>query len=233
MDYYYNPNIRFDQDYEIIGTNNYLKDYKKINDCKLDDEKKKMELLLRDNNIRSGVIKTHNKDGKVKVPSCLCGEQWRYEFDRPLYYDGVGYNWIDSLKDTVEKKITDYDLDNAGTKYKYNTPDTKEGYYYRQIFEELFPNRQKVVSPWLPQTQWDNVRKDPSGRAQNAHSKQNNNNNSSSNNNNNSNIEQNTKINVLKDPNLKSIKIKKIDNDLKKNNDDLSTHERCLGFLVV
>tara|TARA_A100001015_G_C14674917_1_gene588382 strand:- start:89 stop:730 length:642 start_codon:yes stop_codon:yes gene_type:complete len=163
---------------------------------------------------------------------------WR---QKEQFSDGVGYNWIDSLKDTVEKKITDYDLDNAGTKYKYNTPDTKEGYYYRQIFEELFPNRQKVVSPWLPQTQWDNVRKDPSGRAQNAHSKQNNNNNSSSNNNNNSNIEQNTKINVLKDPNLKSIKIKKIDNDLKKNNDedlpnkndDLSTHERCLGFLVV
>ena len=88
MDYYYNPNIKFDQDYEIIGTNNYLKDYKKINDCKLDDEKKKYDMLLRDNNIRSGVIKTHNKDGNEKVPSCLCGEQWRYEFDRPLYYKG-------------------------------------------------------------------------------------------------------------------------------------------------
>ena len=40
---------------------------------------------------------------------------------------------------------------------------------YRQIFEELFPNRENNVKMWVPKTEWEGVNADPSGRAQEVH----------------------------------------------------------------
>ena len=53
--------------------------------------------------------------------------------------------------------------------YPVNTPTTKEGLYYRQIYEELFPDCESVSKYWIPNTSWDGVSADPSGRAQNVH----------------------------------------------------------------
>ena len=46
-----------------------------------------------------------------------------------------------------------------------DTPDTKEAYYYRRIFEQIFPDKstRTTVSHWVPT--WG-ASKDPSGRAQ-------------------------------------------------------------------
>jgi asparagine synthase (glutamine-hydrolysing) len=52
---------------------------------------------------------------------------------------GVGYGWVDSLKDIAEKEVTDQMFAAATNRFPYNTPYTKEGYRYRMIFEELFP----------------------------------------------------------------------------------------------
>lgn len=52
--------------------------------------------------------------------------------------DGVGYGWIDGLKDYAEKQVTDEELASAAAKFPYNTPDTKEAYLFRKIFESLF-----------------------------------------------------------------------------------------------
>lgn len=43
----------------------------------------------------------------------------------------------------------------AGKTFPYNTPTTKEGYYYRKIFHELFPseNAAKTVKKWVPKWQ--------------------------------------------------------------------------------
>jgi len=55
------------------------------------------------------------------------------------FSDGVGYGWIDALKAHAEARVSDRDMDNARFRFSHNTPDTKEGWLYRSIFEERFP----------------------------------------------------------------------------------------------
>jgi asparagine synthase (glutamine-hydrolysing) len=54
--------------------------------------------------------------------------------------DGVGYNWIDSLKALVATKVTDEQQLNAKFRFPINPPMSKEEYYYRSIFSEHFPS---------------------------------------------------------------------------------------------
>ncbi|PON57553.1 Asparagine synthase, glutamine-hydrolyzing [Parasponia andersonii] len=91
--------------------------------------------------------------------------------------DGVGYNWNDTLKAHGAKQVTDQMMENAAKVFPDNTPTTKEGYYYRTIFERLFPKSAARLSvPWEPTVacctakaiewnpEWKN-NLDPSGRA--------------------------------------------------------------------
>ena len=55
------------------------------------------------------------------------------------FSDGVGYSWIDSLKAHAAARVPDQDMENARYRFPYNTPDSKEAYLYRSIFEEHFP----------------------------------------------------------------------------------------------
>lgn len=55
------------------------------------------------------------------------------------FSDGVGYSWIDTLKELAESKVTDEQLKNASDLYEYCTPITKEGYMYREIFSKFYP----------------------------------------------------------------------------------------------
>ena len=61
---------------------------------------------------------------------------WR---QKEQFSDGVGYSWIDGLKAHVESLVTDQQLENAHIRFPVNTPDNKEGYYYRTVFEEKYP----------------------------------------------------------------------------------------------
>ncbi|WRX10924.1 Asparagine synthase - like 1 [Theobroma cacao] len=93
------------------------------------------------------------------------------------FSDGVGYSWIDGLKDHADKLVTDAMLMNASFIYPENTPTTKEGYYYRTIFEKFFPkNAARSTVPGGPSVacstakavEWDaawSKNPDPSGRA--------------------------------------------------------------------
>ena len=104
---------------------------------------------------------------------------WR---QKEQFSDGVGYSWIDSLKEHIELQVSDQQLANAAFKFPINTPDTKEAYFYREIFEEKFPLDSaaecvpggKSVACSTPQAlAWDesfSKMADPSGRAvQNVH----------------------------------------------------------------
>ena len=106
---------------------------------------------------------------------------WR---QKEQFSDGVGYYWIDSLKDLVSKEVTDDQMDNAPKKYPINPPQNKEEYYYRSIFEEHFPSDTAAKSvPSVPSVacsspealEWDETFKnqnDPSGRSiSNIHNK--------------------------------------------------------------
>ncbi|WP_016955292.1 asparagine synthase B [Catenovulum sp. SX2] len=99
---------------------------------------------------------------------------WR---QKEQFSDGVGYSWIDSLKAHAAEQVSDDQLANAEHKFTYNTPDTKEAYYYRSIFEEFFPHPScaecvpggKSVACSTPEAlAWDesfSKMADPSGRA--------------------------------------------------------------------
>lgn len=62
---------------------------------------------------------------------------WR---QKEQFSDGVGYSWIDSLKAHAEKEVSDQQMATASFRFPINTPDSKEAYYYRVIFEEHFPH---------------------------------------------------------------------------------------------
>jgi asparagine synthase (glutamine-hydrolysing) len=99
---------------------------------------------------------------------------WR---QKEQFSDGVGYNWIDSLKELVEEQVTDEMLANASYRFPFQTPSTKEEYFYRSIFEEHFPSQAAAATvPSVPSIacsspvalEWDESFKnqnEPSGRA--------------------------------------------------------------------
>lgn len=62
---------------------------------------------------------------------------WR---QKEQFSDGVGYSWIDSLKQLTSEKVSDEQMKNAKYRFPINTPMSKEEYYYRSIFAEHFPS---------------------------------------------------------------------------------------------
>lgn len=61
---------------------------------------------------------------------------WR---QKEQFSDGVGYSWINGLRDLVEKTISDEVFQHAGKRFPYHPPFTKEMYLFRNIFESFFP----------------------------------------------------------------------------------------------
>lgn len=99
---------------------------------------------------------------------------WR---QKEQFSDGVGYSWIDTLKEVVNEVVSDEMMEAAPFKFKINPPQNKEEYYYRSIFSEHFPSDTaancvpslKSVACSTPVAlEWDEAFKnmnDPSGRA--------------------------------------------------------------------
>ncbi|MBN6103151.1 asparagine synthase B [Xanthomonas sp. CFBP 8703] len=61
---------------------------------------------------------------------------WR---QKEQFSDGVGYGWIDGLKAHAEAQVSDRELAAADKRFPVNPPQTKEAYYYRTLFERVFP----------------------------------------------------------------------------------------------
>ena len=99
---------------------------------------------------------------------------WR---QKEQFSDGVGYDWIDNLKEMVDLEVSDEQLENAKYKFPIQTPSSKEEFYYRSIFADHFPCDTAALSvPSVPSVacsspialEWDESFKnmnDPSGRA--------------------------------------------------------------------
>ncbi len=99
---------------------------------------------------------------------------WR---QKEQFSDGVGYSWIDTLKELTSQQVTDEQMSHAAERFPINPPMTKEEYYYRTIFEEHFPSQtaaqtvpseKSVACSTAIALEWDEAFKnmnDPSGRA--------------------------------------------------------------------
>jgi asparagine synthase (glutamine-hydrolysing) len=99
---------------------------------------------------------------------------WR---QKEQFSDGVGYNWIDTLKELTGRMVTDEQMAKVEEKFPVNPPMNKEEYYYRTIFAEHFPSEQAAQCvPSVPSVacstpialEWDAAFKnmnDPSGRS--------------------------------------------------------------------
>ncbi len=99
---------------------------------------------------------------------------WR---QKEQFSDGVGYSWIDTLKAITSSAVSDEQMAHAAERFPIHTPQNKEEYYYRTIFEEHFPSESAARSvPSVPSVAcstaealaWDasfQGKNDPSGRA--------------------------------------------------------------------
>ncbi|HCM19718.1 MAG TPA: asparagine synthase B [Porphyromonadaceae bacterium] len=99
---------------------------------------------------------------------------WR---QKEQFSDGVGYNWIDTLKAVADKTVTDEQMANVRYRFPIHPPLNKEEYMYRSIYSELFPSDSAAKCvPSVPSVacstpvalKWDEAfRKnaDPSGRS--------------------------------------------------------------------
>lgn len=99
---------------------------------------------------------------------------WR---QKEQFSDGVGYNWIDTLRDMADLKVSDKQMERAVERFPVNPPMSKEEYWYRSMFEEHFPSVSAAQTvPSVPSVacstavalEWDasfKGRIDPSGRA--------------------------------------------------------------------
>ncbi len=57
-----------------------------------------------------------------------------------MFFDRVGYDWIDSLRAYAAKNVSDLEMSNARHRFPINTPTTKEAFLYRSIFASHFPS---------------------------------------------------------------------------------------------
>ncbi|CAN5165146.1 asparagine synthase B [soil metagenome] len=99
---------------------------------------------------------------------------WR---QKEQFSDGVGYSWIDTLKQITSEQVSDDQLKLAAHRFPINTPRSKEEYFYRSIFSEHFPGDEaarcvpsepSVACSTAIALEWDAAFKnmqDPSGRA--------------------------------------------------------------------
>jgi asparagine synthase (glutamine-hydrolysing) len=114
-------------------------------------------------------ILRHAFDGMLPEPVL-----WR---QKEQFSDGVGYGWIDTLKQVAAEQVSDQQFERADRRFPSHVPATKEAYMYRAIFESWFPGQaaaetvphgMSIACSTPTAIRWDRMfktRADPSGRA--------------------------------------------------------------------
>ncbi|KAG5462248.1 MAG: hypothetical protein BJ554DRAFT_5451 [Olpidium bornovanus] len=97
----------------------------------------------------------------VREGGGACGEApylpdsilWR---QKEQFSDGVGYGWIDALRATAEARVTDAAWEQRARRWPADTPQTKEAYMYREMFDQHFPQPAcaESVVRWIPRADW-------------------------------------------------------------------------------
>ncbi len=87
--------------------------------------------MIKDGRMEKWVVRKAFED---YLPESIA---WR---QKEQFSDGVGYSWIDTLKDQAERLVSDTEFESAASRFPINTPKNKEEYLYRSIFERHFPS---------------------------------------------------------------------------------------------
>jgi len=132
-----------------------------------------MRINPADKMIRDGRIEKHIlREGFAHLlPNEIA---WR---QKEQFSDGVGYGWIDAVKDFTDEHVSDADMARAAGRFPHNPPASKEAYWFRSVFEQHFPLASAALTvPGGPTIAcstpeavlWDQALQemnDPSGRA--------------------------------------------------------------------
>ena len=70
---------------------------------------------------------------------------WR---TKAMQCEGVGVDWVSTLQTMCENAVSDEAFAAAPTRFPTNPPQSKEEYYYRDLFEQHFPGMDKFVHVW-------------------------------------------------------------------------------------
>ncbi|AXR05888.1 asparagine synthase B [Salinimonas sediminis] len=126
--------------------------------------------MCGDGKMEKWILRKAFDDGSTLPEEVL----WR---QKEQFGDGVGYSWIDSLREYVQTEVSDKQMATAEFRFPVNTPDTKEGYFYRTVFESYFPQEsaarcvpggKSIACSTAEALEWDESFKnnaDPSGRS--------------------------------------------------------------------
>ncbi|KAJ1455440.1 hypothetical protein M885DRAFT_464398 [Pelagophyceae sp. CCMP2097] len=82
--------------------------------------------------------------GGVTIPADLL---WR---PKAMQCEGVGEDWVAILQAALSDRVSDALLADAPNRFPHETPQSKEEYFYRDIFEQRFGKRCEFIPrPWV------------------------------------------------------------------------------------
>jgi asparagine synthase (glutamine-hydrolysing) len=85
---------------------------------------------------------------------------------KAAFSDAVGHSMVDEIKSYIDSIIEEEIYSLEKEKYEYIKPISKEAFYYRELFESIYPKREKLlVDFWMPNKEWEGCDvDDPSAR---------------------------------------------------------------------
>ena len=110
--------------------------------------------------------------GTARMPSYKSIEKWHlraaFEYSdilpeevlwrkKEAFSDGISgeKSWYQIIQEHVEELISDDEFSKAKERYPYCTPQTKEAFYYRKIFCQIFGEERQEVIPSYWQPKWN------------------------------------------------------------------------------
>ena len=86
--------------------------------------------MIRDGRIEKQILREAFSD---LLPEEIA---WR---QKEQFSDGVGYGWIDAVRDFTAGQVSDAEMARAEGRFPHNPPASKEAYWFRSVFEQHFP----------------------------------------------------------------------------------------------
>ena len=120
-----------------------------------------LKTFSKDSRIEKYLLRKSFDDGKL-LPHCVL---WRR---KDGFSDGVSSHDRTTsviIKEYIDDQVTDIEYEENKEKYLFNTPETKEEYHYRKMFELYYPGRSNLIPKyWKPNPKFHGIINEPSGR---------------------------------------------------------------------